>query len=112
MLSYGKLGLTIYLALSLSLLAAGTTFKLWLEHDANTFASHLEAESAAMTEQIRQQTQLAQYQQHLRQIEQNKLRAKRDAANAQKQRTCTFWRDQYAKTNKSYDQSMMNSACK
>lgn len=112
MFSYGKLGLTIYLALTLSSLTVGITFKLWLEHDARALAAQLEAEVTAVAKKFEYQALVAQRKNSARQTEQNKARAKLNAANAQRQRTCTFWRDQYAKTRKSYDKTIMGTACK
>ena len=57
MFSYGKLGLTIYLALTLSSLTVGITFKLWLEHDARALAAQLEAEVTAVAKDFEYQSQ-------------------------------------------------------
>ncbi len=112
MLSYGKLGFTVYFAFTLSLLTAGTAFKLWIEYDARTLAVHLQAETAAAAKELRQNALMAQQERTRRQLEQNKAIEKQNAINAQKQRTCSFWRDQYMKNKTSYDKTMMDSACK
>lgn len=112
MVSYGKLGLSIFLSLTLSSLVVGATFKLWIEHDARTLAAQLEAEAIATAKEMERQAQLAAQERERQERSRKRAQAKRDAIRAQKQRTCNFWNDQYNKTRASYDKAMRDSACR
>lgn len=119
MLSYGKLGVTIFFALTLSSLVVGTTFKLWFEYDLRVLGRQLEAETIAMQKEMEYRALVAKGERAARQQELNQARLQSEAdrrqqkaINAQKQRTCTFWRAEFAKTRKTHDKLMMNTACK
>lgn len=119
MLSCGKLGGTIFFARALSSLVVGTTFKLWFEYDLRALDRQLEAETIAMQKEMKYRALIAKGERSVRQQELNQARlqseadrGQQQAINAQKQRTCTFWRAEYAKTRKTHDKLMMNTACK
>lgn len=119
MLSYGRLFISIYFAMTLSALTVGTVFKLWIEYDARVLAEKIEALAAlaaakakALAEELKHQAALDAEAAKKRQAELEITRQKSASITAQRQRTCNFWNDQYRKTKSSYDKPMRDSACR
>lgn len=133
-MNYYKLGITLFISLVLSSVLLVGIYKLWVDYENRLLAEKLSADLIAMTQQMALQQQeadrkfalqrqLAEKQRKEKAIQAEKQRKEqaRQAAQArnqqtsatqQKQRTCQFWQDQFAKTNNSYDKALRDTACR
>ncbi|MEZ5529132.1 MAG: hypothetical protein R3E57_04195 [Porticoccaceae bacterium] len=69
------------------------------------------SKAKALAEELKRQAALNAEAAKKRQTELEIARQKRASITAQRLRTCNFWKDQYLKTNSSYDKSMRDMAC-
>lgn len=130
MISYYKLGFTLFLSLVLSGFVVLVGVELWTTHKMRLLSDQLEIESAISARKIElkekeiqqrlarkkvlaeqkanQERAQLQAREHQKAIQ----RRKDIAINQQKERTCEFWKSEFKKTKNFYDKSMRDTACK
>ncbi len=122
-MNYYKLGITLFISLVLSSVLLIGLYKLWVDYENRLLAEKLSADLIAMTQQMALQQQeadrkfalqrqLAEKQRKEQARQAAQARNQQTSATQQKQRTCQFWQDQFAKTNNSYDKALRDTACR